>query len=228
MAERSHKRRQILVDTELQLGMSVKLIGWLYLYIFAFALLVNAPSIWAIATGSEGDAAYLDAVDRLHWFANLTMLPLALTFVAVAAHSVLFTHRVAGPIHRFKAVLSGLSARKFPESPVTLRDGDYFNDVADELNKVVDAQREDAARQRRMNGEISAGIRDLTAAIDEARVAKPELLALAKLALDRTERLDRHLAAVERKGAPASPPPGDSSAGDATYVTREPAEPAGR
>jgi len=223
MAEPNRKRRQILVDTNLQFGMALHLIGWLYFYVVAFALLANAPAIFDVLSGSESDIDYAGAVEHMRWFAQSTVLPLALTFVCVAAHCVVFTHRVAGPAFRLRTVLAGLAARKLPQRPVTLRAKDYFKDVCVELNKVIEAQREDAARQRRMNGEISAGIRDLSAAIDEGRLAKAELLALAKQALDRAERVDRHLAAVEPQGAPEP-----SAEADATYVTPEPAQLASR
>jgi len=221
MAEPKWKRRQILVDTNLQFGMSLHLVGWLYFYVIAFALLANAPAMFDFLSGSESDVGYAEAVERMRWFAQTTVLPLAMTFVCVAGHCVVFTHRLAGPAYRVKAVLSGLAARKLPERPVTLRKGDYFKDVAVELNKVIDATREDAARQRRMNAEICSGIRDLSAAIDEGRLGKDELLALAKQALDGAERVDRHLAALE---PPAAPIASDG----ATHVTPEAAEVAGR
>jgi hypothetical protein len=218
MPEMIRKRRQILVDTDLQFGMALHLIGWLYFYVLSFALVANAPAVYDLLTGTGDDFDYAVEVDHLRWFAHSTVLPLTMTFVCVAAHCIVFTHRVAGPAHRFKSVLSGLAARKFPERPVTLRENDYFKDVAAELNKAVDAQREDAARQRRMNAETASGIRELSAAIDEGGLGKAELLALARTALERAERVDRHLAAVE---APAS----DGPAGDgATYVTRDAAE----
>jgi methyl-accepting chemotaxis protein len=224
MAEPNRKRRQILVDSELQFGMSLHLIGWLYFYVIAFALLANAPAIFDFLSGSESDIGYAAAVERMRWFAQSTMLPLAMTFVCVAAHCMVFTHRVAGPAFRIRTVLSELAARRLPQRPVTLRDNDYFKDICTELNKVIDAQREDAARQRRMNAEISSGIRDLAAAIDEGRLGKDELLALAKAATESAERVDRHLAAVEPQAAPAAAP----AAADATNVTPEPAEAAGR
>jgi methyl-accepting chemotaxis protein len=223
MAEKQIKRRQLLVDGDLQLGMSLRLVGWLYAYAIGFAVLANASSIGAVLVGSEGDAGYAAAVDRLEWFAQSTVLPLALTFVCVAAHCLVFTHRVAGPVHRIRTVLGEIAARKLPVGPVTLRDRDYFKDVAAEVNKVVDAQREDAARQRRMNAEIASAVRDISAALDEERASMDELRALAKQALDRTERVDRHLAAVE---LPPAPPPAAPGA-VVTDVAPLGAEPAG-
>ena len=221
MADKTYKRREILVNRKVQLGMSLSLIAWIFVYVVAFAFVSNAASMWTVVIGSESDPGYTEAVERLRWFAQSTLLPLGIAMVCVAAHCLLFTHRIAGPVHRFKVVFSELAAGRFPERPVTLRDGDYFTDVAAELNKAVETQREDAASRRRVNDETCAAIRELRAAIDESRLAKPELLALADLALDRAESRDRRPAVVEPAGASASAPAGASSVPDPTSVAAE-------
>lgn len=223
MSQPTYKRRQILVDAELQLGMSVNMVGWLYFYVVGFALVANASSIWAVLTEPETESAYYDAAQRMQWFAQYTVVPLALTFVCVAAHSLIFTHRVAGPIYRIRTVLHEMAQRNLPRSPVTLRPKDYFKDVVGELNAVIDAFREDAGRQRRMNQETSAAMTELVAAIEAGR-AKNEVMALAHKALDGAERLDRHLSAIDGSAsAPASGPEAPAAVAtapaDATSVT---------
>ena len=203
MSAPRHKRRQILVDRQLQFGLSMHLIGWLYFYVVAFAMIVNLPAIWAVVTEPETESAFDTAVQHMQWFTQYTIVPLALTFVCVAAHAIVATHRIAGPIVRVKAVLREMSERRFPAAPVKLRDKDYFKDVAIEVDNLSAALRENAARERRMNQETAAGARDLLAAIEQGELTKNELLALAHEALDRAERLDRHLAAAEPDADPA-------------------------
>lgn len=50
-------------------------------------------------------------------------------------------HRVAGPVYRFRMLLKKVSAGQIP-SDVTLRQGDYFKDVAEEFNEVFKHLRE--------------------------------------------------------------------------------------
>jgi hypothetical protein len=205
MSGKTHKRRQILVDGELQIGMSVHLVGWLYFYVVSFALLANAGSLWSVISEPETEAAYDEAVRHMQWFTQFTVMPLALTFVCVAAHSLVFTHRIAGPIYRIRTVLRDMAQRKLPTRPVTLREKDYFKPVADELTKVIECVRDDSARQRRMNQETMTGLRDLVSALDGGKLSAQEVLALANQTLDRAERLDRHLAQVDVGGAAAAP-----------------------
>ena len=194
MAGPVHRRRQILIDRQVQLGLSVHFVAWLYFYVVAFAVLANAESIWALFTQPDYEAAHADAVQHLQWFTRLTVLPLTLTFACVAVHGVLITHRVAGPMYRIKSVIRDLVQRRLPAGPITLRKGDCFRDVAEELTKLVDATRDDHARRRRMNGETVAALRDLVASLESGPRPAAETLAAANQALDRAEFLDRHLA----------------------------------
>jgi hypothetical protein len=223
MAEVRYKRKKILIDPGFQVGLSVNMLAWLYFYILMFALVVNAPWIWSIFTASAQDPKYQDAVQRLQWFTRFAVVPLALMFVCVAAHGVVFAHRVAGPVYRIKTVLRDVAKRKYPSTPVRLRPKDYFKDVAAELSTMVDALRDDAARVRRMNQETLEGARGLAAAIEEGRLGKSELLAMAQSTLDHAARFDRHVEdALSPTGAEeASPAPSadvDAAAADGKPV----------
>jgi hypothetical protein len=198
------KRRKVLVDVDLQVGMSLNMLGWLYFYVVMFAVVVNAKGLWAIFVGGDADPEYFDAVERLQWFTRFTVVPLVCMFICVAAHGVVFAHRVAGPIQRIKSTLRDVAARRYPAKPVTLRPTDYMKDVAVELTTVIAALRDDAERTRRINQDTVGAARELLVAIDEGRLGKPELLALAQAARDGAERCDRHLAeATSEAAAPA-------------------------
>jgi hypothetical protein len=201
------KRRKVLVDVDLQVGMSLNMLGWLYFYVVMFAVVVNAKGLWSIFTGSDADPEYVDALQRMQWFARFTVVPLIVMFVCVAVHGVVFAHRVAGPVQRIKSTLRDIAARKYPTKPVTLRPTDYLKDVAVEMSTVIATIRDDAERMRRMNQETVGAARELLVAIDEGRLDKPALLALAQAARDSAERCDRHLAETTNPapaGAPAA------------------------
>ena len=211
MAQTRHKRRQVLVDPDLQVGMSMYIVGWLYFYVVVFALLANAPAILAVLTAESGEAAYVEAVQRLRGFTRYTVFPLALTFVAMAVHGVFITHRVAGPVYRLKKTLRELAQRQVADT-VHLRKKDYFKDLAVELNTALDSVREDAARRRRLNRDTVDRARELVNLLEEGGPeALDRALAAAHTTLDAAERLDRHLEtsaplanAVEDRPVPAA------------------------
>jgi hypothetical protein len=216
MAPEKHKRRQIVVDADIQVGLSMHILGWLYFYVVVFAIIANASSIWSVLTESSTDIGYYDAVQRMQWFTQFTVLPLALTFLCVAAHSVVFTHRIAGPIYRIKTVLRGMAQREYPPNGVKLRDKDYFKDVAAELTTVIHAIREDASFYRRENRETAETVRALVVALEAGDRPAADLVAQAKAALEQAERLDQHLAAV-------AVPPAKTEAASTAPASSEPA-----
>lgn len=52
-----------------------------------------------------------------------------------------FTHRVAGPIYRFRQTLQAIAAGE-PVRQVKLRNGDHLNEVADDINEMLEALEE--------------------------------------------------------------------------------------
>jgi len=116
--------------------MSLNLIGFVYMYLVLFALLANAGAIFTVATGGSSDAEYLQAVLRLQTFAQVFVIPLALTSVAICLHGVLFTHRIAGPIHRFKESLQRFRSGDL-STEIKLRKTDYFHDLCEDINAMV-------------------------------------------------------------------------------------------
>ena len=134
MAKRPYKRRQILVD---RFQYRLVLINLLYfltiLLIFSAALFL--PLIIQIESSTplseqEAVATQFLALHARVWPALL------LAFLLLAIHSIIVSHRIAGPLIRFrntfKAVATGdLSVR------VTIRKHDYLGHEADILNEMI-------------------------------------------------------------------------------------------
>lgn len=186
------KRRQVVVDARLQVGMVSRMIGWLYLYFLGFALLANAPAVHTLLTEAATAPAHVAAVERLSWFAKFVLAPMGLTFCAMVVHGVFLTHRLAGPVYRLKQVARRLARRDFAQD-VRLRDGDHLQDVAADLAAAIRALGEDTRRMRRMNRETREA---LEWALERAPKERRALIARIHSALDAADRLDVHLAAA--------------------------------
>jgi sensor histidine kinase YesM len=68
---------------------------------------------------------------------------LFVTVVAAIMGGVFFLHRVAGPIYRIRLTIKRLAEDQIPERSVRLRHGDFFQEVADELNRLIDKMRQE-------------------------------------------------------------------------------------
>lgn len=195
------KRRQFLVDPEVQIGLSVHLICWIYGYFLVFAVVANSPAIYHLLSSDTRDAAYAAALDQIRTFARFVVVPMGLTFVAMAVHAVFVTHRLAGPMVRYRKALRDIASRRTP-GPVTVREKDYFRDIADEMNAAISVLREDAVRRRNIAEATRLAARDLVQSLESRPEDVHAALTRAYSVLDGAERAVRACSDVP----PESPP----------------------
>lgn len=63
-------------------------------------------------------------------------LVLILTLVIIGIYGVVFLHRVAGPVHRFRQTLLKVNRGEMPQD-IKLREGDFFHDMAHDINVIL-------------------------------------------------------------------------------------------
>ena len=56
------------------------------------------------------------------------------TLMVIGFFGIFFLHRIAGPVYRFRQIFAKLNSGHIPHS-IRLREGDFFNEVADEINR---------------------------------------------------------------------------------------------
>lgn len=83
---------------------------------------------------------------------------------------IFFTHKIAGPIYKIRTHLQNIREGKSLE-PVFLRRGDYFHELADELNETLDTIQEEYKRDFVYLGEVSSYISNLSLAVPEDKKA---------------------------------------------------------
>jgi hypothetical protein len=70
-----------------------------------------------------------------------TLFVLAILVPFFAWDAMRFSHRVAGPIHRFRQTIQAITAGE-PITRVKLRNGDDLHEVADDINEMLDVLEE--------------------------------------------------------------------------------------
>lgn len=154
MPESARRRRRILVDGKFQLGVSLQIIGYVYLYLVVFALLANFNAIRTVIFEGANEEKYVEAVSRLTIFVQVFVLPLVFTFLCMCLHGLLFSHRIAGPIYRFKESLKRVRSGDLAAT-VRIRDDDYFTDLCEEMNAVIERLRGDLSNFREASRELA-------------------------------------------------------------------------
>jgi methyl-accepting chemotaxis protein len=178
MGEKNPRRRKVVVDRKFQVGVSLQIVGYVYAYLVLFALLANYGALKEVVFGDGGTPKYVEAVGRLEIFVEVFVLPLLFTFVCMCLHGVLFSHRLAGPLFRFKDALRRVRGGDLAVE-VQLRDRDYFKDLCEEINALLGHLRGDLHRLRSVSSDLAEEGEALARAGNLPPEAQAKLLSIA-------------------------------------------------
>jgi hypothetical protein len=128
----SEERKKIWID-DFQTKLFVRIAVYCIIYMIT---LMNLLFVWRLLVEGPGDP--LEQYFRcLYDFAPALVLVLCL-LPAVARDALKFSHRLVGPLVRFRKTLQDMAAGE-PVRPIKLRSGDYLTEVRDEFNAMLDA-----------------------------------------------------------------------------------------
>jgi general secretion pathway protein G len=132
-------RRRFIVEG-FQTAFLLTLVVWVAGWLVVLATGVLAPAIWPLLAGrpQDTDPALASALLILH---DSLWLPLAIFFLGLTIVLIRETHRVAGPLYRFRQVFRTIASGDL-SLRVRVRDGDYLTQEADELDRMVAALRD--------------------------------------------------------------------------------------
>ena len=133
MSQTTTKRRSVLVDPEVQGGVLKKIaVHWIVFFICNAVALM----IW-IRLFEQPDAGWGQTFgDTLRRFLPFFIITLAL-IPAFVWDTLKLTNRFAGPILRLRGALSDAS-RGVPIEPLRFRTNDYWQEIAQNFNIVMD------------------------------------------------------------------------------------------
>jgi hypothetical protein len=94
----------------------------------------NIMFFWQVLSEGRGNVLEQYARFVANQYPMLLCLLILIPFFAWDA--IRFSHRVAGPLHRIRTTIQAIEAGRTLR-PVTLRDGDYLQEVIDDLNSLI-------------------------------------------------------------------------------------------
>jgi hypothetical protein len=146
---RLFRRRRFIVDVRLQGGLLADFLLQLFAFSLALLVVVFLPPILEI-NREDGDPDRLVEAAQQMLALDARLLPaLCVAFGLAALLAVRTSHKIAGPLYRFRRVHEALLRREDP-GPVRLRKGDYLQAEAASLDRVVRSVVEDRARLERL------------------------------------------------------------------------------
>lgn len=135
MGTRPYKRRRILIESYQYRLLFINLL-YFCIILLIFAAVLFLPLILKLRSGSasvieQGElAGQFLALHARVWPAMFVI------FVLLALHSVFVSHRIAGPLYRFRKVFGAVASGDLSVR-ATLRKGDYLGKESDSLNEMI-------------------------------------------------------------------------------------------
>jgi hypothetical protein len=123
-----------LIDWNFQLGLAWRLMIAFFGFFLGGLVIVFAPSMYLLATGSN--LSELEPAAREFLVLHHRVWPAALfIFGGAFVYTLVFSQRIAGPIYRINATLRQMLEGEYPEK-VILRRRDFFQDTAELLESL--------------------------------------------------------------------------------------------
>lgn len=139
-ASKSHKRFKLFIDRDVQGTIARRLLfHWCAL---AFCMFIMTAVVHVLSSPLESAEAQMNSYVQKHGQVFLVLLMLTPPFLW---DSVKLSHRFAGPILRLRRAMEVTGSGE-PAKHIKFRDGDFWMDLANNFNKVVD--RLDAAEKK--------------------------------------------------------------------------------
>ncbi len=124
-------RKRVWVDP-FQTRLTMRIAAYLGLFL---VVLVNFLFAWRLLTEGVHDPAG-QFVAMLRDFLPVGICLLVLVPV-MAWDAIRFTHRLVGPLVRFRRTMQSIAEGKMVR-PIKLREGDYLTDLRDDFNRMLD------------------------------------------------------------------------------------------
>lgn len=187
-----HKRRRILVEG-FQARFVATELAWLAVCFVLFVAALLGPLVWEINSGrvSPYDLTWATEFFELN---NRIWLPLLALFIGVGWMLVRVSHRVAGPLYRFRQVFTQV-ARGDLSVRVRVRDGDYLTREGEDFDAMIRAVRDRVRRAQASAAEVHRDLKRLSRSTE--RASPKQIADLAARAADTQEILAEFVTEAE-------------------------------
>ncbi len=169
----SNRRFKKYIDRPFQGRIAITVVVNAILYVFLLTAFLFGPLAYRIDNETGDTESFTVGQDfiSLHenfWPAILVLLGL------ITIQSIWFSHRIAGPVYRFKVVIKALRNRDFSQR-ITLRKKDFLTDLMKEINDLIYSMREAFQELKNKNEVLHDEIQNLNQGISQNTLSSEEI-----------------------------------------------------
>ena len=137
------RRRRFFIDRHIQGRLLFASFVHVAIVAGVFGAVLFGPPIVSLLTNENNSDTALEGARQLLFLHSRFWPAAVLALLMVALDSIRTSHRIAGPVYRFRTVLAALR-RGEPAKEIRLRESDMLQGLADDLNALLQ-QREGAS-----------------------------------------------------------------------------------
>ena len=138
--QRILRRRKFIIDRKLQFKLLLYSVGYILFYIVAIGAGLFVPLMIQLSNADQTSPEAL-VVATNFLYLHYHFWPVALlSVIIVALHSILTSHRIAGPLYRFRRIFLDLKEGTIPEV-AHLRRRDLLESEMQSINEMLDGLR---------------------------------------------------------------------------------------
>jgi len=142
------RRRNFLINRKLQLWLLLTSLGYILLLLLVVSAVLFAPLVIQINRSDTISAETSEAARRFLYLHDAYWLPVVLCLLTISLHSIYSSHKIAGPVYRFRRVCEAMSGGTIP-GPVRLRRNDQLQAEAGVVNAMLDTWRRQVIESKR-------------------------------------------------------------------------------
>jgi methyl-accepting chemotaxis protein len=134
------RRKRFVIDKKLQFSFLLVTISYIGILIAVITVSLFAPLVFRLRDLDADSVEASEAAIQILYLNEKYWLPVIFTLIFVALYTLYETHKIAGPIYRFRGVFQAIKGGTLPKS-VRLRKGDYLIAEMDALNAMLESLR---------------------------------------------------------------------------------------
>jgi methyl-accepting chemotaxis protein len=142
-----------LSTKKLQFSFLVLNLGYAAILFTVIAVSLFAPLIHAIKSNDPASSEAYDAASNILYLHHKFWLPVFLTLIFLALHSLKTTHRIAGPLYRFRTMFKSIATGVIPK-PLKLRKNDFLDTEQDAFNQMIESLRAQTGEVNRLAAKL--------------------------------------------------------------------------
>ena len=138
---RFFRRRKFVVNRDLQIALLRNSFLYVLLFVAVIGVVFIIPLVEGLVDTESGSARTVQVGNQIRYLSTFFWPAVSFAMILIFLHSIRTSHKIAGPLYRFRLVLQALKEGEI-SPPISIRKGDYLHPEAELINQVLESLRQ--------------------------------------------------------------------------------------